>query len=63
MTSDDAEDLRTLLLYAVTTLDAQLGRLDAYGQRYPMDVLLEWRNKRAMVRMGGLLNTTRTRRV
>ena len=41
MTADDAEDLRTFLLQAVTTTDGQLGRRDAYGQRYPVDFLLE----------------------
>ena len=30
MTADDAEDLRTLLLEAVTTTDGQLGRRDVY---------------------------------
>ena len=40
ITADDAEDLRVLLLQAVKTSDAQLGRHDAYGQRYTVDFLL-----------------------
>jgi hypothetical protein len=55
MTADDAEDLRALLLQAVTTADAQFGRRDVYGQRYTVDVLLEWRGKRAMVRSGWII--------
>jgi hypothetical protein len=37
MTADDAEDLRDLLLEAVTTHEAHLGRWDIYGQRYTVD--------------------------
>ena len=55
MTADDAEDLRTLLLQAIKTADARLGRRDAYGQRYTVDMLLEWRDKRAMVRSGWII--------
>ena len=55
LTAEDAEDLRTLLLQAVKTADAQLGRRDAYGQRYTVDVLLTWRDKQAMVRSGWII--------
>ena len=55
MTAADAEDLHALLLQAVKTADAQLGRRDAYGQRYTIDVLLAWRDKRAMVRSGWII--------
>jgi hypothetical protein len=55
MTADDAEDLRLLLLKAVTTSDAQLGRCDAYGQRYAVDFLLIWRDKQARVRSGWII--------
>jgi hypothetical protein len=55
MTADDAEDLRVLLLQAVTTSDAQLGRHDAYGQRYTVDFLLTWRDKQAIVRSGWII--------
>ena len=55
MTAADAEDLRTLLLQAVQTVDAHVGRRDAYGQRYTGDVLLEWRDQQAMVRSGWII--------
>jgi hypothetical protein len=55
MTADDAEDLRTLLLQAVNITDGQLGRRDAYGQRYTIDFLMEWRDKQAMVRSGWII--------
>ena len=45
MTAEDAEDLRALLLQAVKTVDAQVGRRDAYGQHYTVDFLLAWREK------------------
>ncbi|MBI3301125.1 MAG: hypothetical protein HYZ72_03470, partial [Deltaproteobacteria bacterium] len=53
--ADDAEDLREILLQVVKTYDAQLGRRDAYGQRYIVDFLLEWRGKRAMIRSGWII--------
>jgi hypothetical protein len=55
MTTDDAEDLRALLLQAVKTADAQLGRRDTYGQRYTVDLLLEWHDRQAMVRSGWII--------
>ena len=45
MTADDAEALRDFLLQAVKTTDAQLGRRDAYGQRYSVDFLLAWHDQ------------------
>jgi hypothetical protein len=55
MTAEDAEDLRALLLQAVRTSDAQVGRRDTYGQRYTIDCLLEWREKQAIVRSGWII--------
>jgi hypothetical protein len=55
LTAEDAEDLRALLLQAVKITDGQLGRRDAYGQRYTVDVLLTWRDKQAIVRSGWII--------
>ena len=55
MTSDDAEDLRDILLQAVKTQDAQVGRRDLYGQRYTVDFLLEWHGRRVVVRSGWIV--------
>jgi hypothetical protein len=55
ITADDAEELRVLLIQAVKTSDAQLGRHDAYGQRYTVDFLLAWYDKQAMVRSGWII--------
>ncbi len=52
---DDAEELRGILLEAVETYDAQLGRLDAYGQRYTLEFLLQWHGKQATVRSGWIV--------
>jgi hypothetical protein len=55
MTANDAEDLRDVLLQVVKTHEAKLGRHDAYGQRYLVDFMLEWRGKRAMIRSGWIV--------
>lgn len=55
MTSDDAEDLRSALLEVVKTEDAKLGRRDEFGQRYMIDFMLEWKNRRAMIRSGWII--------
>jgi hypothetical protein len=55
MTADDAEALRACLLQVVKTSEAQLGRRDAYGQRYTVDFLLAWHDRQAMVRSGWII--------
>jgi hypothetical protein len=55
MTAADAELLRVLLLEGVRLHETQAGYLDAYGQRYTVDVPVEWQGKRAIIRSGWLL--------
>lgn len=55
MTLDDAQEFRNVLLEAVKTHDAQLGRRDVYGQRYIVDFWLEWRGKQATVRSAWII--------
>jgi hypothetical protein len=55
MTAADAEPLRSFLLEAVRTRDAQVGYLDAYGQRYTVDVPVEWHGRRAIIRSGWII--------
>ena len=55
MTANDAENLRDLLLEAVTTHAAHLGRRDTYGQRYTVDCQVVWQGKRAMIRSGWII--------
>lgn len=55
MTSNDAEELRDLLMEAVRTNEARLGRHDEYGQRYTVDFLVNWRDKRAIIRSGWII--------
>jgi hypothetical protein len=43
ITADDAEALRPILLEVVTMHEAQLGRQDEFGQRYPLDFPIEWK--------------------
>ena len=57
MNSDDAEELRNILLEAVKTKDAQLGETDAYGQRYTLDFTLNWRGKQARIRSAWIIET------
>lgn len=55
ITVTDVEELRDLLLQAVKTHEAQLGRRDIYGQRYIVDLPLERRGKRTMIRSGWII--------
>ena len=55
MTANDAENLRDLLLEAVTTHAAHMGRRDTYGQRYTVDCQVVWQGKRAMIRSGWII--------
>lgn len=55
MTADDAEALRDVLLKAVREQDAELGLKDDYGQRYQVDLPLEWRGRRAIVRSAWII--------
>jgi hypothetical protein len=55
MTAVDAESLREFLLQAVRDQEARLGFKDAYGQRYTVDVQVEWRGRRAIIRSGWIL--------
>lgn len=50
MTMEDAEALHRILLQAVQTNEVQVGRSDAYGQRYTMDFVLMWQDKQATIR-------------
>lgn len=50
ITANDAQELRNVLLEAVKTHDAELGRRDVYGQRYNVDFELVWHGKQATVR-------------
>ena len=60
MTADNAEDLRNLLIEAVTTYEAHLGRRDTYGQRYT--VVAMWYGKASKPWFGsdGLSNIIQT---
>ena len=55
ITADDAQELRTVLLEAVKTHDAQLGRRDAFGQRYNVDFELVRHGRRATVRSAWII--------
>jgi len=55
MTAQDAEKLQDILLQAVRTQDAQLGRNDEYGQRYTMDFIVQWQGKSSIIRSGWII--------
>ena len=55
MTADNAEELRQILLEAIKTHEAQLGRRDGSGQRYTLDFTIEWQNRRAILRSGWII--------
>jgi hypothetical protein len=60
ITAQDAEALRDLLLAAVQTNDAQLGRKDNYGQRYTVDFVIKWRGSQALLRSGWIIEHNST---
>jgi hypothetical protein len=55
ITANDAEALRDILLQVVKMHQAQLGRRDAYGQRYIIDFSLTWRGKQSTLRSGWII--------
>ena len=52
---ENAEDLRTALLYAVKTNEATYGKFDRFGQRYTVDFLFEWQGRHAIIRSGWII--------
>ncbi len=55
ITAEEAEELVVILLEAARTNEAKVGRFDAYGQRYTVDFLLEWKGKSAIIRSGWII--------
>ena len=55
MAMDDAEALRDILLEAVKTENAILGKRDAFGQRYTVDFEMTWNDRTAIVRSGWII--------
>ncbi|MBD2092948.1 hypothetical protein H6F67_24165 [Microcoleus sp. FACHB-1515] len=58
MTAENAEQLRQILLEAVKTHEAQLGRQDEFGQRYTVDFSIEWQNRLATLRSGWIIENS-----
>ncbi|MYK19810.1 hypothetical protein C6496_08655 [Candidatus Poribacteria bacterium] len=56
ITVDDADALRDILLQAVKTSEAQVGRQDIYGQRYRIDFPLTWKARHAIIRSGWIID-------
>ncbi len=55
MTAEDAEDLHQIILEAVKTHEAKLGRQDEFGQRYTLDFRLKWQDRRGILRSGWII--------
>ena len=55
MTDADAEFLRDALLHVVQSHDATFGRRDAYGQRYQIDFVFDWRGRQTILRSGWII--------
>ena len=55
ITANDAETLRDVILQAVKTHEAQLGRRDIYGQRYMADFSMTWHEKQITIRSGWII--------
>lgn len=57
LTENDAAELQTALLQAVEIFDAEMGRLDKYGQHYTVDFEFERQAKRAVIRSGRIIDS------
>lgn len=55
-TENDAVELQTALLEAVKISDAEIGRLDKYGQHYRVDFEFERQGKIANIRSGWIID-------
>jgi hypothetical protein len=55
LTADDAGGLRDALLQAVRTVNASVGLLDEYGQRYTVDFEYGLRGRTATIRSGWII--------
>lgn len=56
LTKQDAPILQAALLEAVKTVEAEIGRLDRFGQRYTVDFEFEWQEKRAIIRSAWIID-------
>jgi len=55
MTTDNAEELRQIILKVVKTHQVRLGRRDEFGQRYTLDFTLKWQNKSTTIRSAWII--------
>lgn len=60
MTSENAEELRELILQAVQNEEADLGEQDEYGQRYIVDVRIRYSGNEATVRSAWIVRSGET---
>jgi hypothetical protein len=60
LTANDAEELRDIILSAITSNDAILGEQDEYGQRYKLDFLLYRSNRSATLCTTWIIRPTET---
>ena len=56
LTQKDAPILQAALLEAVKTIEATVGKLDEYGQRYMVDFEFERQGKRAGIRSAWIID-------
>ena len=56
LTGKDATILQAALLKAVRTVDAEIGRLDKYGQHYTVEFEFERQSKRAIIQSGWIID-------
>lgn len=55
MTTDNAEELRQIILKVVKTHEVCLGRRDEFGQRYTLDLTLEWQDRSTTIRSAWII--------
>ncbi len=55
MTSENVDDLISLINRRIHDIECEVGEVDAYGQRYAVDIELEYNDKKAFVRTSWII--------
>jgi hypothetical protein len=55
MTSANADALISLITRRIHEIECEVGEVDAYGQRYAVDIELEYNDKKAFVRTSWII--------
>jgi len=61
MTSENADDLISLINRRIRDMECEVGEVDAFGQRYTVDIEIEYNDMKAFVRTSWIIKHGETR--